>query len=57
MKGYDRVLKRMEAPFPEDFVLKDFLLAFRAQNPSARLPGLPEPERPTAPPDGQPGAP
>jgi len=54
VKGYGVVLNRLEAPFPEDFVLQDFLDAYRSHNPSARLPGLPEPEIP--PPEGQPGA-
>ena len=54
VKGYGVVLNRLEAEFPKDFVLQDFLEAYRLQNPSARLPGLPEPEAP--PPEGQPGA-
>jgi len=54
VKGYGLVLNRLEAPFPEDFVLQDFLDAYRSQNPSVRLPGLPEPEIP--PPGNPPGA-
>lgn len=46
VKGYGEVLKRLDAPFPKDFVLQDMIDAYRIRNPIDRLPGQPEPEMP-----------
>lgn len=43
IKGYAEVLKKLDAPFPEDFILQNVLEAYRARNPSAPLPGMPAP--------------
>lgn len=60
VKGYGEVLKRLDAPFPKDFVLQDMIDAYLQHNPSVRLPGQPEPvipEPPMQPPPGTPPAP
>ena len=44
IKGYAEVLSKLDAPFPDDFVLKDLLEAYRKRNPVARLPGMKDPE-------------
>lgn len=59
VKGYGEVLKRLDAPFPKDFVLQDVIDSFLFRNPAVRLPGQPEPQMPPpdSPPPGLPGAP
>ncbi|HUY90276.1 MAG TPA: hypothetical protein VMV10_16180 [Pirellulales bacterium] len=43
VKGYGEVLKRLDAPFPKDFVLQNMVDAYRQRNPTVPLPGQPEP--------------
>lgn len=57
VKGYGEVLKRLDAPFPKDFVLQDFVDAYRRHNPTVRLPGQPEPVIPDEFKQPPPGAP
>ena len=63
IKRYAVVLNRLDAPFPADFVLADFLKAQMEKNPYAQLPGQPVPDMqqsrpgPGAPPMPGPGGP
>lgn len=50
IKGYSKTLKQLDAPFPEDFILKPVLEAYRKRNPATPLPGMPDPVPPSPPP-------
>ncbi len=53
IKGYAETLKKLDQPFPEDFILKDVLVGYRKRNPSTPLPGMPAPEIQPPPTPGQ----
>ncbi|HVX61821.1 MAG TPA: hypothetical protein VHC19_14495 [Pirellulales bacterium] len=44
IKGYAETLKKLDEPFPEDFILKDVLVGYRKRNPATPLPGMPAPD-------------